>query len=378
MKLGIYIHIPFCSSKCHYCDFCSVCNWDEEYIQEYVRCVIQEIISEAEILAENEVDSIYIGGGTPSVICPKYIQDILQVLHSCTTINSDAEITIEVNPESVTKKKLEIYAMSGINRISMGLQSASNDILKNIGRKTTIEQFEEAYNIALLCGFNNISVDVMCGLPEDNIQNFKRTVEYVLNLKDLKHISSYSLEVHENTKLDFLIQNDFLKLPTSDEEREMKHMLDEMLKSSGFNMYEISNYSKPGFEAKHNMKYWSGDYYLGFGAAAASYINSTRYTNVRDVDKYISGIKNGDRERVDVEELDLLDLEKEFVILGLRKASGISKAEFKNKFKTEIYDLFGTEIKKCIEKGLLIDKDDRIYLSKLGQDLANIVWQEFI
>lgn len=378
MKLGIYVHIPFCNSKCYYCDFCSTCNAEEELIREYVNCVIQEIICSAEILAENEVDSIYIGGGTPSAINPQYIQDILQVIHSCTTVTDDAEVTIEINPESLTKEKLEMYTLAGINRISMGLQAADNNILKNIGRIATVEMFEKAYNEVITAGFTNISVDVICGLPGDNIANFKKTIDYVLKLPKLKHISSYSLEVHENTKLDFLIQNEFLTLPSNDEERDMKHMLDEAMINNGFDMYEISNYAKAGYIAKHNMKYWSGNYYLGFGAAASSYINSTRYTNVRDVEKYIEGVKACNLQKEDVEELDLLDLEKEFFILGLRKTDGISKLDFESKFKINIYDLFGNEIKKCIDNGLLIDNGDRLYLSNRGQDLANVVWQEFI
>jgi len=378
MKLGIYVHIPFCNSKCYYCDFCSICNTNETKVIEYINCVIQEIISSAEILAENKVNSIYIGGGTPSAIDAKHINCIMQVIRSCTTVTDDAEITIEVNPESITKEKLNIYKSIGINRISIGLQTANNNILKSIGRKATIEMFERAYNDIVSSEINNISVDIICGLPGDSISNFKKTIEYVLSLKQIKHISSYSLEVHENTKLGFLIQNDFLSLPTCDEERNMKHMLDDMLIKNGYNMYEISNYAKPGFEAKHNIKYWTGDYYLGFGAAASSYINSTRYTNVRDVQKYITGINNCNLQKEDVEELDLSDLQKEFIILGLRKTDGISKIEFKNKFRTDIYDLFGNEIKKNIDRGLLIDNGANIYLSKRGQDVANIVWQEFI
>lgn len=378
MKLGIYVHIPFCTSKCYYCDFCSVCNFKQEKVKEYINCVIKEIISEAEILAENEVNSIYIGGGTPSAIDAQHIQNILQVIYSCTTVTDDAEITIEVNPESVTKDKLEIYKQIGINRISIGLQTINNEILKNIGRKSTLGTFEKAYNEILSTGFENISVDVICGLPEDNLNNFKHTIEYILKLPKLKHISSYSLEVHENTKMEFLINNNFLTLPTSEEERDMKYLMDELLDTNQFKIYEISNYAKPGFEARHNMKYWSGEYYLGFGAAAASYINSTRYTNIRDVEKYIQGITNSNLKKIDVEQLDLLDQQKEFIILGLRKTEGISKQEFYTKFKIDIYELFNDEIKKCIDNNLLLDNGKMIYLTKRGQDLANQVWQEFI
>lgn len=374
--LGIYIHIPFCESKCFYCDFCSSSKPDTSLIQAYVKTLIEEILSHSEMLSEYCIDTIYIGGGTPSFIDAKYIKEILQVLFACSNITNDVEITIEVNPESCSYEKLQVYKECGINRVSIGLQTIHNDILQSIGRKAKFEDFKLAYNNILKAGFENISVDLICGLPGGNEQKFKETIEYILTLDKLKHISVYSLEVHENTKMDFLIANNFLTLPTEDEERNMKHMLDNILEDNGFGLYEISNYAKSGFESKHNLKYWNSNYYLGVGCAAASYINSMRYCNVRDIQEYIQTGSNCSK--CDVEQLDLLDLEREFVILALRLSKGINKAEFYNRFKIDIWDIFKEELNKCIKDGLLEQNETNIYLTKRGQDLANIVWQQFV
>lgn len=378
MKLGIYIHIPFCKSRCFYCDFCSMENSDEDIHSKYFEVLAKEVLQNAELLSENEVDSIYIGGGTPSVVDACHIQNILNLIYATTHIQDNCEITIELNPESVTKEKLDIYKASGINRISMGLQSASENVLKSIGRIATKEMFHAAYNKVIEAGFTNISTDIICGLPTDTLDSFKDTVNYVLGLKHIKHISTYSLELHEKSKLSFLVENGFLTLPDEECEREMFYTLKDMLSEAGFHMYEISNFAKTGYESYHNLKYWSGVPYLGLGASAASYINSTRYANTSSITKYIEDGTKGTFEKCDIEELDLLDLQKEFVILGLRKTEGISIKEFKNKFKIDICGVFGEEINKNVAKGLLEACGDFLKLTPKGQDLANTVWQDFI
>lgn len=378
MKLGIYIHIPFCKSRCFYCDFCSMEKTDETTHNKYFDALAAEILQNAELIAENEVDSIYIGGGTPSIVDARHIQNILKLIYSCTHIQDTCEVTIEVNPESVTEEKLEIYRLSGINRISMGLQSANDNVLKAVGRIATKQLFEDAYNKVVKAGFTNISTDIICGLPGDTLESFKDTVNFVLSLDGIKHISTYSLELHETSKLNFLVENGFLTLPDEDTEREMFYTLKDTLRKNDFHMYEISNFAKKGYESYHNLKYWSGVPYLGFGASAASYINSTRFSNTSNVTEYIKEATQGSFTKCDKEELDLLDLEKEFVILGLRKTEGISIKEFKSRFKMDVYDVFATEINKNIDKGLLEASGDFIRLTAKGQDLANTVWQEFI
>ena len=372
--IGIYIHIPFCASKCFYCDFYSVTRKSNQ--EEYINAVIEEIISTTELMTERLVDSIYIGGGTPSAIDEKYIIKLLDLLKLFCTDN--AEITIEVNPESVTYEKLKTYFDAGINRLSIGLQSANDDTLKKIGRIATRKDFEKAYNMAVSIGFKNISCDTIIGLPDETLDMFKNTVDYILSLKHITHISAYSLELHENTKLDFLVNNNFVTLPTEDTERQMKYLLDKSLEQAGFNRYEISNYAKPGFESKHNLKYWNQEEYLGFGAAASSFVNSIRYTNISNIDTYIHNIQTGVSNKCEVEEMDKLGLIKEYIILRLRLKQGINTLEFKTRFKQDIYKLYKDKIDMLIDKGLLKKLGDNICLTYKGEDLANIVWQEFI
>lgn len=372
--LGTYIHIPFCASKCFYCDFYSCVG--KTNVEEYIDAITYEITSEAELLAERGINTIYIGGGTPSAIDSKYIVKLLELLKLFAT--EEAEITIEVNPESVTEQKLKDYFNAGVNRISIGLQSANDGTLKKIGRIASLEDFEKAYHTAVKVGFKNISCDVMIGLPDETLDMFENTVDYILGLKHITHISAYSLELHENTKLDFLLNNNFVALPDEMLEREMKYMLDRKLEDSGFARYEISNYSKFGFESKHNLKYWNQEEYLGFGAAAASFVNSIRYTNIQDIDKYIANIQKGISAKQDIEEMDKLGHIKEYIILRLRLKQGINLTEFKMKFKQDIYELYNENIARLINKGLLQKVGDNLSLTYKGEDLANIVWQEFI
>lgn len=372
-NLGIYIHIPLCVSKCFYCDFCSKDNL--ENVEEYINALCEEILSNLELLQEYKITTIYFGGGTPTAIPAKYIKQILSLLNvTCDT----KEITIEANPETLTLEKLKEYKEMGINRLSLGLQSKNNQTLKVIGRKSTVEDFEMAYNNAVDAGFSNISTDVIIGLPNENIEDLKNTVEYILSFDKIKHISAYSLEVHENTKLQFLLDNGFLTLPTEETERDMKHMLDDMLSKNNFERYEISNYAKNKMYSMHNTKYWNQEEYLGFGASASSYINNVRYTNTKDIYKYISNITNGISVKEEIEEMDMLDSIKEYIILRLRLKTGVVFEDFKTKFKKDIFTLFKTEIEKLENEKLLKVTNKNMYLTDKGEDLANLVWQEFI
>ena len=372
--LGVYIHIPFCASKCFYCDFYSESN--NNNAKAYINALIEEILSATELLGSRLIDSIYIGGGTPSVIDEKYIVKLLDILKLFCTEN--AEITIEVNPESATKEKLKAYFDAGVTRLSIGLQSANDTTLKKIGRIATVSDFEKAYENAVEIGFENISCDVIIGLPDETLDMFENTVNYILGLKHITHISAYSLEVHENTKLDFLVNNDFISLPDECLEREMKYLLDKKLENAGFNRYEISNYAKCGFESRHNLKYWNQEEYLGFGTAAASFVNSIRYTNIANIDKYIKNIQSGISNKEEIEEMDKLNLIKEYIILKLRLKEGIRLNEFKAKFKQDIYELYKDKIELLTYQGLIEKVGDNIRLTYKGEDLANIVWQEFI
>ena len=377
-NIGIYIHIPFCTSRCYYCDFSSNVGQDEK-IEKYIDAVCKELLQNAEILSERKISTVYFGGGTPSYIDSKYIEKIMSIINM---FESDIdEITIEINPGTIDKNKLLTYKNCGINRLSLGLQSTYNDVLKNIGRIHTYEDFITTLELAKEVGFNNISLDLIYPLPNLSLERFKESINTVVELKELyniKHISVYNLELHENSKLKFLIDNGFLSLVNEDEEYEMKKYLESTLEKNGFLRYEISNFALRGFESKHNLNYWLQGEYIGVGAAASSFLAGSRYTNIKDLDKYINSINEDKSVIIEKEDLDFLELMKEYVILRLRLNEGVNIAKFKKRFGVSIYEIFKDEIEKLLEEGLIVSKNDCLLLSERGKEVANIVWEEFI
>lgn len=380
-NIGIYIHIPFCKKKCFYCDFVSYEN-KENLIQEYIDTVCLEILQNAEILSEYNISTIYFGGGTPSLIKAEYIEKILNTLKLFVTDEKEIkEITIEINPNSASLDKLEKYYNLGINRLSIGLQSTHDKILRNIGRLHTFNDFKEVLKNANAVGFKNISVDLIYPLPGLNLSGFKETLNSVIKLKDelnIKHISVYNLEVHENTRLDFLLKEGFVSLCNEDEEYKMREELNKRLQDNGFVKYEISNYAYPGFESKHNLCYWNQEKYIGFGVNASSFFNLKRYRKTSNIDKYIDGIKNNKNIVVETEELDKLSLMKEYIILKLRLSKGVEISEFKQKFGTDIFDIFNTEFNSLKKDNLVNITSKNISLTSRGEEVANIVWEMFV
>jgi oxygen-independent coproporphyrinogen III oxidase len=381
--LAIYIHIPFCINKCYYCDFISFDNKDE-LISNYIDSLCNEILSYSDILSECNITSIYIGGGTPSYIDSKYISKILSILNLFVT-NNDIEKTIEINPNSITLDKIKDYISNGINRFSIGLQSTHDEVLKLIGRSHNYNDFLNTLKILKECNVSNISLDLIYPLPNLNLSLLDKSIDSILDLSkenNIKHISVYNLEVHENTKLHFLLKENFLNLVSEDEEYEMKNLINSKLEDNNFNRYEISNYAIKGYESKHNLNYWKQGMYLGFGVAASSFFNNTRYTNTNDINKYIDFNLNNNSSisiKEEVIDLDDYDIIKENIILALRLKEGINIQEFNNKFKIDILKQFKNEIDKCIHKGLLeIENNIILRLTNKGFDFANIVWQEFV
>lgn len=390
-EIGIYIHIPFCISKCYYCNFVSYANRDE-IINEYINAVCMEILQNAEILSEYTISTIYFGGGTPSYIDAKYIKKIMDTLNLFKGEDEFLEVTIEVNPSSITLEKLIEYKKCGINRISMGVQSTHDDILKSIGRAHKMSDVECALKNCKMAGIDNISVDIIYPLPSLSIDKFDETLNYIIGIKDkynIKHISVYNLEVHEGGKLDFLLKEGYLNIVDEDTEYKMKELLEEKLENNGFNKYEISNFSISGFESKHNTSYWNQGMYLGFGVCASSFFSNTRYKNVDNIDEYIKDINSNISPVDEKDSLDLLDLMKEYIILKLRLKNGFSTSEFKKKFYKDIFDIFGDELKELKNNGLIdikkspksFENDTNCYnisLTKRGSEVANIVWEKFI
>ena len=366
-EIGIYIHIPFCKQKCHYCDFISYCDKDE-MIEDYIEAVKNEIELQK---IKSQITTIYIGGGTPSYIDSKYLKEIMQEIRK-KNVSEEAEVTIEINPGTATLQKLKEYKKIGINRLSIGLQSTQNELLKQIGRIHDFEQFLETYKMAREVGFKNINVDLMIGLPKQRIQDIKENLEKIIKLNP-EHISVYSLILEENTPLYEKYINKEIELPSEELERNMYWYVKNTLEKNGYIHYEISNFAKTGYESKHNLDCWDQKEYLGFGLAAHSYINGTRYSNeVGSENKFEKLIK------VVHEKQEIADMQKEYMLLGLRKIKGVSIQKFKNKFGENPIFLFRNELNKLSKENLILIDGDYIKLTNKGLDLANLVWEEFV
>lgn len=432
-NLEIYIHIPFCVKKCAYCDFLSGPAGRQEQ-EAYGAALLQEIRSFPNAEAY-QVCSVFFGGGTPSILAAQWIGRILELLRERFVFRDDAEISIECNPGTANLQKLQAYQSYGINRISFGLQSADNRELQLLGRIHTWEDFLQTYRDARTAGFDNINVDLMSSLPGQSVESWKKTLQKVLALEP-EHISAYSLIIEEGTPFYEQYADDAERLadgrqpqylPTEEEEREMYRLTEELLEngagrqtdgaeknaglghtmsSSAMHRYEISNYAKAGYECRHNIGYWTGAEYVGFGLGASSYLKDTsasdavsswgektaepdpekersgscyagrklRIQNPQDMQQYLAS-DFSDRE---IEVLSIEDQMAEFMFLGLRMMRGVSEAEFEYRFGRKIDEIYGTVLKRQCEIGLLQREQGQIFLSKRGIDLSNAVMAEFL
>lgn len=387
-SMGLYIHIPFCKSKCKYCDFVSFSN-KEHLVDRYINCIKYEIkdigLSNLHDYTEGKDDlinlkTIYIGGGTPSAIDSKYIKEVLNVIMQNFQVDNNVEITLEVNPGTIDENKLKIYKEAGINRLSIGLQSTDNNTLKRIGRIHTYEEFLNTYELARNSGFDNINIDLMLALPGQTIDELVVGLKKVINLKP-EHISIYSLILEERTKLyEEIINEKKYVLIDDDIERKMYWQTKEVLERAGFIHYEISNFARKGYESKHNLACWDQEEYIGVGASAHSYSNNVRYSNTESLEEYIYNYENGK----DIDNLIFHEKQnkeskmKEYMMLGLRKIQGIDIDAFKNCFGQNPLYIFKQEIYKLTSEKLIIVDGNWIKLTNKGLDLANLVWEEFI
>ncbi len=375
--IEIYIHIPFCLQKCRYCDFLSYAASDETK-EKYLKALVEEMTYYAKDYAEYEVDTIFIGGGTPSCIDAKWIEKIMECIRMNYKCNSDWEVSMEANPGTVTKEKLECYKRAGINRISFGLQSAHNEELQMLGRIHTYEEFEESFRLARETGFANINVDLMSALPGQNLRSYKETLSKVIELEP-EHISAYSLIVEEGT--DFYNNMEWLEsvLPSEDEEREMYTYTGEFLASKGYLRYEISNYAKPGMECRHNVGYWRRKDYVGFGLGAASCVNNVRFCNTSDMSEYVSEKTDGDWMTIckNVQSLSKEEQMEETMFLGLRMTEGVDVFEFEKAFGDSVQNVYENVLEKCKEEGLL-SVGEYVSLTSRGIDVSNYVMAQFL
>lgn len=386
-EIGIYVHIPFCKQKCYYCDFKSYAN-KEELIEKYIKWLkyeIKEVGEGNKLDYENDLDelvtvkTIYIGGGTPSYLDSKYIKEIIEEIRENFKLADKVEITIEVNPGTVNKTKLLDYINSGINRISIGLQSTDNELLKRIGRIHKYEDFLQTYNMAREVGFKNINVDLMLALPGQTIAKLEKGLKQVIDLQP-EHISLYSLIIEDGTKIEKMLKNNEITLPDENIERKMYWETKKVLEEAGYIHYEISNFAKEGYKSEHNWNCWSQKEYMGFGVAAHSYTNDVRFSNIDSIEEYIENYEQGNvtDNFVFHEKQTQSSKMKEYMMLGLRKIEGISIQEFKNKFVGNPLYIYRKELQKLVEEELIELELDKIKLTKKGLDFANIVWEEFI
>lgn len=378
--LELYIHIPFCARKCAYCDFLS--GPANDMVQKaYVEQLLEEIQVQSAYYREYGVTTIFIGGGTPSVLKEEDMGRILEALQVCFVIDEEAEITIEVNPGTVSQKKLEAYRAGGINRISIGLQSADDRDLKQLGRIHTYDEFLKTYQRVRVAGFRNVNVDLMSALPGQTLASWKTTLKKVAMLKP-EHISAYSLIIEEGTPFYERYHGHPELLPAEEEEREIYYATKTFLKEQGYERYEISNYARPGFECRHNVGYWTGTEYLGLGLGAASYIQGFRFHNVTDLEVYKSidmkSPQADERLHEDIEELSLRARMEEFMFLGLRMTGGVSGCEFLERFGQNMWNVYGEVLHRLEENHLIQVESPYVKLSEFGVDISNYVLSEFL
>ena len=378
-ELELYIHIPFCVRKCAYCDFLSGPS-DDATIQKYVDALCLEIKANEELAKDFEVITIFVGGGTPSVLSGEQMSQIFRALREVFEILPDAEITTEANPGTVSREKLNAYHEAGINRISFGLQSANNEDLRLLGRIHTYEEFMESYAMARECGFDNINVDLISAIPKQTLSSWEESLKKIIALNP-EHISAYSLIIEEGTPFAKLYGEGTegeKELPGEEEEREIYKRTETLLNESGYQRYEISNYAKPDRECRHNLGYWECKNYLGLGLGASSLIGNMRFHNTEVLEKYLQYSKHMEVVREDEEKLDETAQMEEFVFLGMRKMKGISLEEFQTNFGKTLYECYGSNIERMKEQGLVEVANDYLYLTKEGIDVSNYVFAEIL
>lgn len=376
-ELELYLHIPFCVSKCKYCDFLSASSGEGQR-QIYVERLCRRIRYWSDVIHNYgyEIVSIFVGGGTPSILTEAQITQVFEAVHESFPIREDAEITLEMNPGTDVKDKLPVYRELGINRLSMGLQSADNEELKCLGRIHTYEDFRQVYQWAREAGFTNINVDLMSAIPGQTLESYEDTLRKVADLEP-EHISAYSLIIEEGTPFyeRYGEGRHAEELPDEDIERQMYVRTGEILEDYGYHRYEISNYAKDGYECRHNLGYWDRKEYLGLGAGASSLMDHIRWKEPDHIGPSTGLVLE---EREDFTRLRRKDEMEEFMFLGLRKINGVSEYDFYKSFRVSMDEIYKESIENLIKEGLLVREEDRIRLTDRGIDLSNYALSQFL
>lgn len=375
--LGLYIHVPFCAQKCNYCDFNSYKIEEKNQKTDYLISIRKEMELYKEEFKNKEFTSVFLGGGTPSILTPEELTTLMENIYSNFNIGKDAEITMECNPGTLDKAKLKAIKSLGINRLSMGLQVTQDHHLKYIGRIHTYEQFEKNYKDAIEVGINNINVDLMYSLPNQSFDEWKETLNKIINLNP-SHISAYSLILEEGTKFYDMYLNKEFELNDEEVDINIYNYTIDTLYKNGYHQYEISNYAKEGYECKHNIVYWKCDNYLGLGPGASGYINNYRYSNICDIKGYNKCLEYDKRPIEEKNILSKKDEMEEFIFMGLRMNKGINLDEFYKRFNIDFKHRYNDILGKLKNLNLIIEQNNNIILTQRGREISNTVFVEFI
>jgi putative oxygen-independent coproporphyrinogen III oxidase len=376
MIKAAYIHIPFCEHICHYCDFNKVFLKGQP-VDEYLQALEEEMMLTLSVTPSNEVQSIFVGGGTPTALSVSQLERLCKMIQDHLSFNENVEFTFEANPGDLSTDKLKVLYESGVNRLSFGVQTFNNDLLKKIGRSHEAKDVYHSVDAAKRIGFDNISLDLIYSLPGQTIEDFKQTLDISFSL-ETTHFSGYSLIIEPKTVFYQLMKKGKLSIPDEDEEAAMYEMLIEEMEKHGYPQYEISNFAKKGYESHHNLTYWNNEPYYGFGAGAHSYVNGVRRSNYGPLKKYMGPIEKGLLPLMEEHAVTKKEMWEEEMFLGLRKTKGVSIDHFSQKFGESPLVLFKDEISQLVEKKLLNVSDGYISLTYRGRFLGNEVFQAFL
>lgn len=378
MSLGLYIHVPFCLRKCLYCDFASY-PWQKDQVKLYLQSLTAEMLLYSEQLDEKNkyIETIFVGGGTPTCLMSRNLAEILEQVDRFFHIRSGAEITTEANPGTVNRLTLKELKTAGFNRLSLGVQSTHKELLSSIGRIHNFPEAQQAVVEARTAGFSNINLDLIFGLPTQTAAQWRQSLREILALQP-EHISCYGLQLEEGTPLTIAVEEGKLEPCAEEEELYMYQMARELLGENGYQQYEISNFARPGFACRHNLLYWQNKAYLGLGPAAHSYLGQKRWGNVEDIEQYAALLQQGQRPMAEKRVLTLKEQMEETVFLGLRLLEGVNLQSFERRFQKTLLEVFDKEIHKLTTKGLLEQSNGHLKLTEKALPLANQVFVEFV
>ncbi|MGG5343788.1 radical SAM family heme chaperone HemW [Enterococcus sp. AZ192] len=375
-KISAYIHIPFCEHICYYCDFNKV-FLEGQPVDEYIQALLKEIHLTKSRFPSQEMETIYIGGGTPTSLSAKQLAVLLEGVRTLLPFNAKNEFTVEANPGDLTQEKLHVMKEYGVNRLSMGVQTFDNQLLKKIGRKHTAEDVYDTMKFLEKENFSNVSIDLIYALPGQTLDGFRDTLKRAIEL-DLPHYSLYSLILENKTMFMNWVRQGRLQLPDQEVEAQMFEETIIAMEKGGRRQYEVSNFALAGKESQHNLVYWDNEHYYGFGAGASGYLGHTRYRNHGPIQHYLTPLRNGQLPVVESEKLTLHNQMEEQLFLGLRKKKGVSKQQFEDKFGIPIEQVYGEVILTLVKRGLLTDRAGYLQLTEQGLFVGNDVFEEFL